>query len=388
MHTAQAVQRLRLFIKRLVKDGVTNSAQFKAWKKEEKNATFMAECLDYNQLAGMPQASALVKPFFHPEMPFIGLNYTPVAHNTLHAFPTGWTMPIQHCRGIVFHRDGRLLAFPYPKFFNWGESHGGSKLPTEGRFEATVKHDGHLGIIFEFEGVIYITTRGSFESKTSKLATAMLDAYRAAWKDSYPANVTTLVEVIHPETYVHVDYSGEESFIVIGAYNRRSFKDQAYSGIRSLAQTLGLKVTARWKGKNLADLVALMHDHSVHNQEGFVVRGPNGEREKFKFKTYIAKMVEDKLDTKWVMARIKTGSIERSNDLPGEVLIEIQRLRGLVMTAKDLEGDRKSRIKYLFELEPLEEKRSPYYKTLCSKFITWLDAGAQVETESEETEAA
>ncbi|MCC7527074.1 MAG: hypothetical protein IT342_01055 [Candidatus Melainabacteria bacterium] len=60
----------------------------------------------------MPSVTSLIRPFFHPGLPLVGLNYTEVAHVTLHAFALGWTPAIRLCRGIVFNRRGTLVAFP------------------------------------------------------------------------------------------------------------------------------------------------------------------------------------------------------------------------------------------------------------------------------------
>lgn len=378
-----AVSMLRSLILRLVKDGVTNITQFRDWRKDESNAAFMAECLGYERKDGMPAATSLVQPFFHPQLPLIGLNYTQVAHVTLHNFTNGWTTPIRLCRGIVFDRKGALVAFPFPKFFNYGETESTRTLPDE-PFEATLKNDGHLGIIFEYQGELYITTRGSFESKTSVIATKMLDAYRENWRNIYPANVTTLVEIIHPETHVIVDYGDAERFVVIGAFNRRSLRDCNYSGLQRHARLLGLPIADLWTGKSLDELIKLMYDLSVSNQEGYVVRFASGLRVKLKFKAYIALMLKDKLTVRWVMARLRENSLEhRRSDLPGEVQKEIDRLTDLVKRAGTINGDRKAQLKYLHELEP-EAERTPYYRSLCSKFHKWLVEGQSEQAGSEE----
>ncbi len=380
------MQLLRNLILRMVKDGVRNIQEFREWRKSEKNAAFMSKCLAYERLEGMPAATSLVQPFFHPTKPLIGLNYTQVAHVTLHAFPTGWTAPIRLCRGIVFDRKGKLVAFPFPKFFNYGETDSTRNLPDE-PFEATLKNDGHLGIIFNYEGELFITTRGSFESKTSVIATRMLDAYREKWRGVYPENTTTLVEVIHPETHVIVEYGEAERFVVIGVFNRLSHRDCNYDSMVRHATLLGLPVADLWRGTNLEELIQLMYDHSVHNQEGYVVRFASGLRVKLKFKTYIALMLQDKLTVRWVMARLRDNSLEnRRSDMPGEVQGEIDRLTGLVLGVKTVTGDRKAQLNYLHELEP-EAERTPYYRGLCSKFHKWLGS-RNVAVVDEEEDAA
>jgi RNA ligase len=386
MTTSQAVASLRRLVKRLVTDKVTSKDEFRTWRKEEGNARFMAECLGYEQREGMPAATAIVQPFFHPDLPLIGLGYTQVAHNTLHNFQGGWTRQIRLCRGIIFDRKGKVVAFPFPKFFNHGEGLTG-QVPG-GPFEATLKHDGHLGIIFEYEGELYITTRGSFVSKTSKFATEMLNDYREKWRGVYPKNVTTLVEIIHPETHVIVDYGDAKNFTVIGLFNRRSYKDCQYKGLVAHAKLLGLPVTEIWTGDTVDDLIKLMHDLSIDNQEGYVARFKlTGERLKFKLKRYIGKMIADKLTVKWVMARLQDGSLERrSGDLPGEVQGEIKSLQDKVLGVQKVKGV-KERQTYMYELEPKAEERTDYYKGLCRKFLRWVDNPTPVKAADEEEAA-
>lgn len=373
MDTRKALGGLRRFVRRLVADGVTDKALFRAWRSEAANEKFMARCLGYVRQDGMPSVTGLVQPFFHPEQPLIGLNYTPVAHNTLHHFAdVGWTPAIRLCRGIIFDHTGRLVAFPFPKFFNFGEHPETRELPDE-PFVATVKQDGHLGIIFEYEGDLFITTRGSFLSSTSVIATEMLAEYKRRWLKVMPQSVNPLVEIIHPETEVLTNYDGWVGFILIGAFNRRTLVDCDYEQLTALGGALGIRVTGKWEGKSIADLARLMKDLSVENEEGFVVRYASGRRVKFKFASYIGRMINEKLNLRYVMRRMMEGALEkRTGDLPGEVQLEAQRLRQLLLGVKDVEGSKKDRWAYLYALEPLEEERTDTYKALCRSFHAWL----------------
>lgn len=373
MDTSKAVAGLRRFIKRLVADGATDKDAYREWKQDEKNARFMARCLGYKQGEGMPGVTALVLPFFHPQQPLIGLNYTNTAHVTLHRFgDAGWTPGVRLCRGIVFDHNGRVAAFPFPKFFNHGEHAETHGLPEEA-WVATTKQDGHLGIVFEYESALYITTRGSFLSNTSVIATGMLDEYRKRWAKALPKSVTALVEIIHPETEVLTDYNGWVGFILIGAFNRRTYADFDYEQCAALAGKLGIKVTPRWEGTSIADLIELMKDLRVSNQEGFVVRFASGLRVKFKFASYIGRMIGEKLNVRYVMRRLMDGTLEkRVGDLPGEVQGEAERIKELVMGVKGVPGGKKDRWQYLYKLEPLEEERTDTYKTLCRSFQSWL----------------
>jgi hypothetical protein len=373
MDTRKAVAGLRRFVKRLVADGATNRDAYREWKQDSKNEAFMARCLGYVRGEGMASVTSLVQPFFHPELPLIGLNYTNTAHVTLHHFgDAGWTPGVRLCRGIVFDQTGRVVAFPFPKFFNYGEHLETSSLPGES-FVATKKQDGHLGIVFEYGGSFHITTRGSFLSNTSLIATEMLAAFQARWKKALPKSVCPLVEIIHPETEVLTDYQGWTGFILIGAFNRRTYQDFDYTELQALAGRLGIEVTPRWEGNSIADLIELMKDLSVENEEGFVARFAGGLRVKFKFASYIGRMIGEKLNVRYVMRRLMDGTLEkRVGDLPGEVQGEADRIKALVLGVKDVTGSRKDRWAYLYALETDAEQCNDTYKALCRSFQAWL----------------
>ena len=193
MTTRKALIQLRQFVGKLVSDRINSPQKFNEWKKIPGNEQFMARSLGYVRKTGMPSVTSLIRPFFHPSLPLIGLNYTEVAHVTLHAFADGWTPAIRLCRGIVFDRRGTLVAFPFPKFFNYGEHSETQELP-DGPWEAMVKEDGHLAIIFQYRGQVIATTRGSFTSPSGKIANQLLVARQEAWAQSFPAEMTVLAE--------------------------------------------------------------------------------------------------------------------------------------------------------------------------------------------------
>jgi RNA ligase len=368
----RALEGLRTLIGRLNSANVTDRASWRDWRNT--NYGLMEEALQYMpRTRDMPVAPALVKAFFHPTLPLIGLNYTPVAHNTLHNYPGGWTPAIRLCRGIVFDRFGNLVAKPFEKFFNHGEQPESTDLP-DGPFTATVKYDGHLGIVFEHGGHWHVTTRGDFTSRTSKVAGEMLRDYVRdnKWTRRLDYDINPLVEVINPSTKVHLKYRSSR-FILIGAYDRKTLHDFDYSELRSLGRLLGLPVTERWQGESVADLVGLMADLTVKNREGFVARFEGGLRVKFKFASYINLMVASKLSMGYVLNRILSGTTEKMfSNLPEEIRDEANRMVESVLKVALVAGTEKERRQYLYSLLPAEQS-TQYYRGLCRKVIAKLD---------------
>ena len=371
----EGVNNLKRLIKKLVRDGVKNKADWHLWRKKEDNERFMEKMFDYQKIGDMPKINALVSAFFHPEEPLIGLNYTPVAHNALHNFKSGWTLPLMLCRGIIFDRRAKLVAKPFLKFFNFGENEQTINLPNES-FDATVKHDGHLGIIFKYNGKVFLTTRGSFTSPSSIVGNEMIKKLGQKWADDYPDNLTTLVEIIHSLTKVILYYE-QEGFILIGANNVRTLRDYDYKNLLKLGRKINLSVTAVWQGNSIADLRQLMKDRSIANQEGFVARFASGLRVKFKFATYIGKMFEAKLIYGYLMRNMVKGKLdEKLNFLPAEGKIRAQEMLKDIFAVKEIIDldDRslaKKQREYLYLLEA-EERRSNSYKTTCRSFLLFL----------------
>lgn len=371
--TKKAVRSLRHFIKVLVKSGIKDKKDYKEWRKLKQNEKLMEKLFWYKKSGKMPSITALVNIFFHQEEPLVGLNYSPVAHNTLYRFQDGWTLPLRLCRGIVFDRKGNLIAKPFPKFFNFGENEETKNLPDE-PFEATEKKDGHLGIIFNYQDKFFITTRGSFESNTSVFADKMLKAIAAKndWRNHYPKHVTVLAEIIHPKTKVHVDYGRKKIFVLIGAYDVRTLKDYNHNELLELGRLLGLGVTEIRHGGSLGDLKNLMKDLSVQNKEGYVVRFQNGLRVKFKFASYINKMVEEKLGCRYLMKRIIAGNLEKMiKNLPEEIYAKAQEMIENLHHVKSVSRVEKEQRKYLYELVPPEQSNSGY-RAVCREFLRYL----------------
>jgi RNA ligase len=373
-----ALKKLAQFIQFMVSCGVVDHGSWKSFAAEHK--VEIGQLFDYPQEEELPAITSLVKPFFHPTLPLIGLNYTPVAHNVLYMFPQGWTDQLRLCRGIIFDRTGQLVALSFPKFFNHGEHPETQNLPKL-PFEATLKQDGHLGIIFRYQHEFVLTTRGSFESRSSVLGNTMLTRYvrENNWKKNFPTNLTLLVEIIHPDTKVFVDYQGQKRFTIISANSTATMADYGYRRLMGYASKLGLEVTPIWTGKsesdplvdlrkNITSLVEMMGDRAVQNTEGYVIRFSNGLRVKVKFQTYIGYMVADKLSFTYLMNRMVSGNLERMLlTLPEEIYQTALGMLGQILLHLSSAGSPKDKWRKLYTLLPDDEATS-YFKSICRKF--------------------
>jgi hypothetical protein len=363
-----ALVMLQQFVVELGIVGIETKAEFRLWAKDKDD--LLEDLFDYNREVGMPRISSLLSPFFHRDMPLVGLNYSQVAHNVLYMHTQGWTTQLRMCRGIVFDRAGELVALPLFKFFNAGEHPETMRLPAKAE-ETLEKMDGHLGIIFHFKNGFHITTRGSFYSATAGFAGEMLQRKVESndWCGAKIDNLTIMPEVIHPETHVICDYGRSKHLKLIAAADTRTLRYLSYEELLKLGRRLGLRVVARCAIEDTQQILDQMKDPEVVNREGYVVRYADGRFVKFKFRTYLAEMRAKKLSHSYLMLRFMDGRLDEVMKLfPEEILPDAQRMLAEIKKARRMRRSIKERRKYLYELVPLEQS-TPYYRKVCRDFL-------------------
>ena len=157
----------------------------------------------------------------HPAFPeLVILNYTPKAQ-----FENAWNTATVTARGLIFNQNtGEVLARPFRKFFNYGQSNSINKFEFD--LDAPVYHvadklDGSLGIGYRLpSGEWAIATRGSFDSEQARHATAWLAEHPEvrAWMDTEEEwGCTPLFEIIYPENRIVVNYGIHDALMALGS---------------------------------------------------------------------------------------------------------------------------------------------------------------------------
>ena len=194
-----------------------------------------------------------------------------------------WTVFTLVARGIVLAPAlQRVVALPFPKFFNYGEA-GSPDFPLTAGDGTLVseKMDGSLAIVFHDGNEWQVVTRGSFDSSQSQWAKKWL-AQRGLFARLQPGT-TYLAETIYPENRIVVNYGpAYENIILLGAYRATG---EEVTDLASLNSGLDLVVCHSFGA--LADIVKACDTLPV-NREGFVLRRPDGTRLKFKGTAYLA----------------------------------------------------------------------------------------------------
>jgi len=238
------------------------------------------------------------------------------------------------------------------------------------------KSDGHMIEYFMNGSTLRATTRGKFGTASSLTALEMFNRGQFI-KSSTVAKtlgkelMTLVVELVHPSTEVHVNYSGKEELHLLAAYDTSGniFDNEE---LHELADQTGYFVMPEEKMMTLHELLDEVRDRSVSNNEGWVATV--GDRlVKFKYETYIGMMVQEKLSYKYIMNCLKNDRLDKMlMTLPEEVR---EHAYDMVKDVLDL-CSRISDYKPLYNLYIENEGGRDYYRTVCRQF--WKAYGVNV----------
>jgi RNA ligase len=154
--------------------------------------------------------TGLVRRQRHPSLPLSIFNYTETT-----VYSRAWTVATRACRGLIVADDGRVVARPWPKFFNHGEI-ADDVLDLDSPVEVTDKADGSLGILYRTPDGAAIATRGSFAGDQAVHASEVYrERYLGRWApvDGW----TYLFEIIYPANRIVLDYGDTDDLMLLGA---------------------------------------------------------------------------------------------------------------------------------------------------------------------------
>ena len=193
-------------------------------------------------------------------------------------YDRGWNDFSMVARGLILDGNAqRVVATPFPKFFNLGEVD--ETIPDE-PFEVYEKLDGSLIILFHHRNRWYAVTRGSFESPQSQWAQDIVD--RTDLSALVPGT-TYLAEAVYPENRIVVKYD-DSALVFLAAYDADGF-ELPYADIVGLAARIGWRAAKRYQFESAAAMVAHA-DALPANDEGYVVQFAGGLRLKVKGAEY------------------------------------------------------------------------------------------------------
>jgi T4 RnlA family RNA ligase len=210
----------------------------------------------------------------HPRYDLTIWNYTPkVQYERL------WDDITLQCRGLVTNSEGKIIARPFKKFFNY-EEHKPEDIPNED-YVVYEKLDGSLGILFNYKNEWILATRGSFTSPQAIKGKEILERHDiSAWRKDN----TYLFEIIYPENRIVVDYGDEEKLVVIGGIHTETSEEIPDSSL-FWTQDSGFEVVTTYK--TWGEGYDLLKEEISKDKEGYVIRFKNGFRMKIKGEEYV-----------------------------------------------------------------------------------------------------
>lgn len=193
-------------------------------------------------------------------------------------FEDAWNPITMVARGLILDpAAGRVVATPFPKFFNAGER--GGTIP-DLPFETFEKLDGSLIIIFHHAGRWRAVTKGSFDSAQAQWAQARLDATDLS---ALRPGGTYLAEATYPENRIVVRYDAP-ALVLLAAFAEDG-TELDHAAIGEIAARLGWAAAERHRFGSVSDL--LLHARDLPGtREGFVLRFTDGTRLKVKGNEY------------------------------------------------------------------------------------------------------
>lgn len=193
-------------------------------------------------------------------------------------YQDGWDDITVLARGLIVDPEaGRVVATPFPKFFNLGEGRGEvPDLP----FEAFEKLDGSLIIAFHHAGRWRTATKGAFDSDQAAWAQARFDAMDLS---ALVPGTTYLFEAIYPENRIVVRYV-DPALVMLPAYDAHG-RELSHDEVSVAGPQVGCPVAQRRRFDGVPAMAA--HVATLpRDDEGLVIRFSNGLRLKLKGAEY------------------------------------------------------------------------------------------------------
>ncbi len=247
------------------------------------------DLVELNQL----HAEKLLEKQVHPELPLTIWNYAQTCQ-----YSGEWTDTLLMCRGLVTDNEGTVISRPFKKFFNLEER----RHVHSPNFTIWNKEDGSLGIVFKYNDVWHVSSRGSFTSDQAVKAKEMLD--KVEGKDEvFKEGLTYLFEIIYPENKICIDYGSDEKLVLLGAVDIESGEEFNPSQISQSC----FEIPDQHHFSDYAQIAEL----DWENKEGFVVHFDNGHKCKIKFANYLVKhKIVWSLTNKMCHEYLASGKIE------------------------------------------------------------------------------
>lgn len=248
-------------------------------------------------------------------------------------YDRAWNDVTRNSRGIVFEAStGKIVALPFPKFFNIGEMPETrlENLPYEG-YVTTEKMDGSLGILYYYKDKWRMNTRGSFDSEQ---AIRGLDIFERKYDSHFfNKNYTYLVEIIYPENKIVVNYGDEEKLTLLAIVDTNNQEEVRIHNYMAEAIAGGIPIVEQYD-YTIEEMLELQKT-IPKDQEGFVIRFDSGLRIKIKGQEYfrIHKLISQMSPLSfWESMKDGKVNVDYLQELPEEYRADAEELTNQLET--------------------------------------------------------
>lgn len=247
-------------------------------------------------------------------------------------YTKNWTPITTLCRGLVIDREEkRVVATPWPKFFNYGEMEQSiPDLP----FEVTEKVDGSMVALWFHHGRWRASTKGSFQSDQAKWAERYI--HSEPFTELFVPGVTYLCEEVGPHNKIVVPYQ-KSCLVFLSAYGDFGH-EFPHHYLLDLANTIGWPCAIKYNYDSISQLLVNAKNLPA-TEEGFVVRFSNGLRVKIKGDEYLRlhRLVSDVTPLALWNAMLAGDDLEKvRRDLPEEFWTDFDRITEVLQLRLDL----------------------------------------------------
>jgi len=272
----------------------------------------------------------------HPFLDLYIFNYTKKTQ-----YQRLWDEYTIMCRGLIVDGQNNILNNPFQKFYNLGETEETTiqNLPNE-MPSITEKLDGMLGILYDENERVAITTRGRFDSPYAEWATNWL-RLKGYSIDDFRDECTYLFEIIYPKSKIIVNYGNRAELVLLAVRNNNNGYEIDY--IKE-AKELGLSYVKEFSAESLngsdkiSDALNYLKKCKGRDYEGFVCKYSNGLRVKIKSADYMRlHKILVGLSSKgiWEILRDK-GSVEDIlENVPDEFYNWVKKVETRITTEKE-----------------------------------------------------
>lgn len=199
---------------------------------------------------------------------------------------------IRMCRGLVLNKNGKIMNFPFKRFFNFHEP----ECDEVDIYNADIleKLDGSLISVWRTGSQWEVTTRGSFYP--NKNSHNFKETFLRLFDKLHllPQDSCWMFELISKDNRIVTKYD-HEKVVLIGGRNMTTLKEESQDVLDIVAKEIGVDRPRRFKATNIDECRELFNKMN-DDEEGLVVVDKNFNRFKIKQESYLkmAKIVSMK----------------------------------------------------------------------------------------------